>query len=172
MADEVARLAERLRHEGERTASFFEGLAPNRWDRPVYAAGPGWQVRQILAHFISAEAAYLHFIRQVLAGGPGLPQDFDIDAFNAAEVPQYSKETPAQLLDTYRRTRTQTVDLAASLSPTDLDREGYHPWFGVMKLGWFLRLCYNHNSIHTRDIRRALESGGPLPPAAPSTPPA
>lgn len=167
MADEVARLAERLRHEGERTASFFQGLKPDQWDSPVYTAGSGWQVRQVLAHFVSAEAAYLHFIRQVLAGGPGLPQGFDIDAFNEAEVPRYSLETPDQLLDSYRSTRKQTVDLAAALSPEDLDREGYHPWFGTMKLGWFLRLCYNHNSIHVRDIRKALETGAPLPPTPP-----
>lgn len=171
VADDVARIAERLRREGERTASFFEALAAEQWDSRVYAAGPGWHVRQVLAHFVSAEKAYVHFIRQVLAGGPGLPPDFDIDAFNASEVPQYSGETPDQLLASYRATRRQTVDLAASLSPQDLNREGYHPWFGSMKLGWFLRLCYNHNSIHVRDVRRALEAGSALPPE-PATPPA
>ncbi|MEX0788373.1 MAG: DinB family protein [Anaerolineales bacterium] len=158
---ESAHLARRLKEEGLRTVAFFQSLAAEDWDQSVYPGGSGWRVRDVLAHFVSAEGAYLRFLRDTLSGGPGLPKDFDIDAFNAAEVPGLSTRPPEELLDSYREIRAQTAALAASLSPEDLLRDGYHPWFGIMKIAWYLRLCYNHNSIHLRDVRRSLAAVDP-----------
>ena len=159
--EESARLALRLKEEGRRTVAFFQALATGDWDQSVYPGASGWRVRDVLAHFVSAEAAYLRFLRDTLSGGSGLPKDFDIDAFNAAEVPGLSSRPAEELLESYREIREQTAALAASLSAEDLLRDGYHPWFGVMKIAWYLRLCYNHNSIHLRDVRRALTAAGP-----------
>lgn len=159
--EESAHLARRLKEEGQRTVAFFESLAEGDWDQSVYPGASGWRVRDVLAHFVSAEAAYLRFLRETLAGGAGLPKDFDIDAFNAAEIPGLSARPPEELLGSYREVRAQTAALAASLSAQNLLLDGYHPWFGIMKIAWYLRLCYNHNSIHLRDVRRALAAVDP-----------
>lgn len=157
-AHEATHISRRLLEEGRRTVLFFVSLAPESWDQRVYPSASGWRVRDVLAHFVSAEAAYLKFLRAALVGGPGLPKDFDIDAFNASEVPTFSERPTGELLDSYRAIREQTAALAASLTSADLERDGYHPWFGAMKIAWYLRLCYNHNSMHLRDVRRALAS--------------
>jgi uncharacterized protein (TIGR03083 family) len=160
---ELDHLGQRLSSEGERTAAFFAGLASEMWEAPVYSTGPGWHVRDVLAHFVSAERGYLHYMRETVAGGPGVPRDFDIDAFNAVQVEALSAQTPEQLLEAFRTVRRQTCEFVQTLRPTDLDRIGYHPWFGEESLGFLLKLIYRHPMLHLRDARLALETGGPVP---------
>lgn len=156
-------LQQRLSDEGDKTAAFFGGLAPETWEAPVYSTGPGWHVRDVLAHFVSAERSYLHYMRETVAGGPGVPRDFDIDAFNAVQVRALSGQTPDQLLDAFRTVRRQTCDFVQTLGPFDLDRIGYHPWFGEESLRFLLKLIYRHPMLHVRDVRLAMETGGPVP---------
>jgi hypothetical protein len=160
--DELEHLQTRLRDEGARTAAFFEALPPAAWDNPVYVSGPAWRVRQVLAHFVSAERGYLHYMRDAASGGPGVPRDFDIDAFNAVEVDRLADLTPGQLLDEFLGVRRETVEFVAGLRPPDLDRIGYHPWFGDESMRFLLRLIYRHPMLHLRDIRAAMERGRPL----------
>jgi hypothetical protein len=158
----LARIRDRLKEEGEKTAAYFEALAEPDWDQQVYTTGSGWRVRQLLAHFISAERTFERFIRDVLKGGSGAPKDFDIDAFNESEVPELAAPPP-ELIGAYRATRLRTLQLLEEVGTTDLGLRGYHPWFGDSQLEDMLKLIYRHNIIHLRDIRRALKSGEPVP---------
>jgi uncharacterized damage-inducible protein DinB len=163
-AGERQRILRRLGAEMDRVVAFFESLPAEAWDKVVYDTGSEWRVHQVLAHFLSSERAYLRYIRDVLAGGPGVPRDLDIDAFNEAESPPLSLRPVDSLLAEYRQTRQELMQLTESLAESDLDRRGYHPWFGEMSLAFFLKLCYNHQSMHLREVRKAIELGRPLRP--------
>ncbi|MDI6768378.1 MAG: maleylpyruvate isomerase N-terminal domain-containing protein [Anaerolineales bacterium] len=52
-------LAERLRAEGEKTAAFFAALNTDQWQARVYTENTEWRVRDVLAHFISAEKSFI-----------------------------------------------------------------------------------------------------------------
>lgn len=166
MSTELARIQERLASEGEKTLAFFETLSSHEWDQQVYTTGSQWRVRQFLAHFVSAERAYMRFMRDVLQGGQGAPRDFDINAFNEAETPTLSRTPVPELMAAFRQVQAELIELSKSLTETDLSRVGYHPWFGEMELSWYLKLVYRHNMIHLRDIRQALQTGQPVPHAA------
>ncbi len=160
---ELEHLRQRLSDEGEKTADFFAGLTQQAWEAPVYSTGPGWHVRQVLAHFVSAERSYLHYMRDTVNGGPGVPRDFDIDAFNAVQVEALSGLTPPQLIEAFRDVRRGTCDFVTTLQPLDLERIGYHPWFGDESLRFLLKLIYRHPMLHLRDVRLAMETGAPVP---------
>jgi hypothetical protein len=162
LEETLDRIRTRLMEEGEKTAAYFESLSHADWDQRVYTTGSGWHVRQLLAHFISAERKFEHFIRDVLAGGPGAPRDFDIDGFNESEVPELDAH-PSDLIEAYRQTRQRTIDLMDEITSDDLHLRGYHPWFGDSQLEDMLKLIYRHNIIHVRDIRRALRTRLPVP---------
>ena len=163
LTSESDRLADRLQRDGEKTLEFFRGLAPGQWDQQVYTTGSGWNVQQILAHFVSAERAFNQLIVDVASGGQGAPRDLKIDDFNEAEVPRLGSQSREQLLQAFSDARGRSVELARGLAASDLERRGYHPWFGDMELRPMLKLVYRHNLIHLRDVRRALESGSPVP---------
>lgn len=163
MADEIRHLCRRLEQEGEKVCAFFESLPAKAWDQRVYTTGSQWQVRHLAAHFVTAERGYLHYLREAVAGGPGVPRDFDIDAFNESQVPMLQALTGPGLIDALRSVRRETVAFLAALKPTDLDLEGYHPWFGEGTLGFMVKLIYRHPMLHLRDVRQAIETGAPLP---------
>lgn len=168
MDRELERLRQRLIDEGRRVVETFTALPPAAWDQPVYTTDPGWRVRHILAHFVSSERTYLAYLRQAVAGGDGVPRDFDIDAFNRTEVPTLEPLPPPDLLAAFEQARAETVAFVSSLSPADLQRRGYHPWFGDADMLFILKLLYRHPMIHLRDVRQAVETGAPVPhnPAA------
>jgi hypothetical protein len=162
--DNQEQLARRLTESGEGAAAYFQSLSPAQWQVRVYSGDAPWTVRDLLAHFVSAERGYLRYLRGALAGDGGVPEDFDIDSFNAAEIPRWRQLPVEELLREFRLARHGMADLTLGLTPDDLERLAHHPWFGLRPIAWYLQLCYNHNSMHLRDIRRAI-NGHPNPPA-------
>ena len=158
MGQLTEQIANRLRKKGEETLGFFGGLAEGQWEAVVYTEGAAWTVHQVLCHFVSAERAFLRLFKNVLAGGEGTPEGFDVDGFNAAQVEQLRPRGSGELLDLFRAARREMVALVVEMDDADLEREGRHPFFGVDKMEQFLKLVYRHNMIHERDVRKALDA--------------
>lgn len=165
MNEELALVRRRLEEEGRKMAAFFEELAEGEWDQQVYVTGSGWRVRDLLAHFVSAERTYVEYISRLLRGGQGVGDDFDLNVFNETEVPLLAQRSKDELLAALRQAREDSVATVAALRPADLDRRGRHPWFGDTDLRSVLKLLYRHPMIHLRDARRALRSGMPVEPS-------
>jgi len=149
------RFAERLDLEGQKTLAFFRSLTPHQLDQAVYTDGSCWSGRQILAHFVSTEKAFADLIMDVLQGGPGAPEDFDIDIFNQRQVLSLDLDPPT-LLDRFEFLRGKNAGLVRQMQPADLSRTGRHPFLGEASLEEIIKLLYRHNQIHQRDIRRKL----------------
>jgi hypothetical protein len=178
MPDTPEILAQRLQTEGQKVLAFFGDLLPDQWEASVYAedqaaelsgkehAEPpagmeeeaGWRVRQVLAHFVSSEASFLRLIGDILTGGSGAPEDFDIDRFNRRKVADLASQTPAELLAQFAEHRQSTVELVSCLVQEDLKKTGRHPYLGVVPLTDTIKMIYRHNQIHLRDLRRVLRS--------------
>jgi hypothetical protein len=162
MESKLEHIRRRLINEGQKTSEFFEALAPQDRERQIYATGSGWRVKEILAHFISAERAYQRYLGEVLAGGFGPPDDLDIDQFNEADVSTFANIPFESLLDTYRQTRFDTVQFTYQMNEDDLQKVANHPWFDEKEIGWYLKLLYRHNTMHRMDIRKSIKLGTPL----------
>ena len=163
MANRQELILTRLLEEGRKTAAYFRTLGDAELAQVVYTTGPQWRARDILAHFVSAEQTLLMYGQQVLAGGSGAPEDFVIDEFNAIEVAGLRGEDAAALIAQFESARTATVAMVAGMADADFDRVGRHPWFGKVPMAQMLKLVYRHNMLHERDVRRALETGQPVP---------
>lgn len=162
MRDEVEHLARRLAQDGEKTLQFLRELPAEAWRAQVYTTGSAWAVREVLAHFVSAERWLKVLVEDVVNGGEGAPRDLDIDEFNEAQVPTLDAKGPDELLHDFEQARSASVELASSLAASDLSKIGYHPWFGEVEIRDMLKLVYRHNMIHLRDIRKALRNGEPV----------
>ena len=158
-----ALILKRLQEEGLKTAAYFRTLSEGDLAQVVYTSGPQWRARDILAHFVSAEQTLLMYGRQMLAGGSGAPDDFVIDEFNAIQVAGLRDVAPGALVTQFEIARAATADMVAGMSDADFDRIGCHPWFGRAPMEQMLKLVYRHNMLHERDVRRALETGRPVP---------
>jgi hypothetical protein len=156
MSETPERLAARLQAEGEKTRQFLADLSREQYLLPVYSEGVSWNIQDILAHFISAEKAFLLLLENVLQGGPGAPEGFDIDRFNEAEVKAMQDLPVDELLAGFEQQRLQTIAIVNNMSVEDLRRIGRHPFLGQTEMEDFIKLIYRHNQLHLRDIKRAM----------------
>jgi uncharacterized protein (TIGR03083 family) len=153
---ESQELAAKLTAEGLKIGDFFESLAADQWARQVYTEGTTWTVRDILAHLMTSERAFVKLFEQIRQGGAGVSEDFVIDRYNASQQARTRQATPGELLEAYRALRAQMVEWVSKLQPAELELTGRHPFLGITSLREMIKLIYIHNQTHLRDMRNTL----------------
>ena len=156
MTESPAFLADRLRVEGEKTTTFFANLKPGQWECKVYTEGDTWTVRSVLAHYITAERGFIKIFSGIRDGELGVPDDFDIDRYNASQQKKSKDLSPTELLGQFGSIRQQMIELVASFSALDLEKQGRHPFLGQTTLVEMIKLVYRHNQVHIRDLRKVI----------------
>jgi len=154
---EITELAEKLKTEGERFVSIFSGLTEEQWSQEVYTEGTTWTIRNVLAHFVTAERALVKLFEQIRQGGPGAADDFSIDRYNAAMQARTQELTPQELLEQYKQVRANSVAWVAGLQENELEIIGRHPFLEVTTIREMIKLLYIHNQTHYRDMKKAIK---------------
>lgn len=153
----VDALAAKLEKGRLKTFEIFNAFTPDQWQLLVYP-DPPWQVRHLLAHFVSAESQLLALAQDVAGGGPGAPPDFDYDSFNAAEQIRLEGLPPAELIDLLNQERLETITWIHTLDAGRLDKIGRHPVLGQVSVETLIISIYGHQLLHMRELSRALTS--------------
>ena len=151
-------LEQKLRAEGERTLTFFKSLSAQSWAQIVFE-GEGdqqWSVRDVFEHLITSEEGLRLIFRDVASGGPGVQEGFSIDESNQRAKGKLAGLSLDQLFERYLACRHRTSDFAGTLSDAKLATVGRHPFLGPSKLEDMLRLVNLHNSMHVKDVKKAI----------------
>jgi uncharacterized damage-inducible protein DinB len=154
---EVTELAQKLKSEGEKMISIFANLPDDQWTQEVYTEGTTWTIRNVLSHFVTSERGLVKLFEQIRQGGAGSSDDFSIDRYNASMQERTKDLPPKELLEQYRQVRAHTVEWVSSLSQTDLDITGRHPFLGQTVLREMIKLLYIHNLTHYRDMKKVFK---------------
>jgi hypothetical protein len=157
MSERVDKLLARLRKGGDKTLGIFGSLGPAQWGVVLYEEPYPWTARDLLVHFVSAEDALLQAAQNIAAGGPGAPEGFDYDAFNADEQKRLADVSPEQLLADMQAARQRTIEWLAGLQEADMDRVGRHPALGEITLEDFVNVIYGHQLMHMRELMPLLD---------------
>ena len=139
------------------TISLYESLSSEQLKVQVYK-DPDWTVKQVLAHFITIEKSMHRLFNDILSGGPGSPDDFDVDRFNQTQPVKLDPLSLDELIARYTKVRQKTITIVKNMSEDDLAREGRHAFHGPDKLGRFIRWAYEHVQLHEADLRKVLET--------------
>jgi hypothetical protein len=156
MTDTPSFLAERLQTEGEKTIAFFNALEDEKWNNSVYTENSIWTVRNILVHFVTTEQGFIQLFKDVIAGGKGAREDFDIDRFNAGQQVRMQDVSPRDLVVFFSNVRSEMITLVSGLTQDELSLQGRHPFLGSTTLCEMIKMVYRHNQIHHRDLRKAI----------------
>jgi hypothetical protein len=149
-------LVARLRKGAGKTTLILSSLSDDQWNIALYSEPHIWTVRNMLAHFLSSEIGLLRIAQDIAAGGPGAPEGFDYNAFNASEQDRLAGLPPDKLLASLASAREATLAWLAELGEADLDRMGCHPALGEITLETFVNVIYGHQLMHMRDLQRLL----------------
>lgn len=145
-----------LKNNEAEIIELFEGLNAEQLATTLYPEDPGWSVQQVLAHFITIERSMQWLFRNILAGGPGAPEDFDYHRFNRTQPPKLDGLSLEALFDAFRSVRRETIQIVTDMQDSDFDREGRHAYHGHGKLERFIVWAYEHARMHLDDIRDRL----------------
>lgn len=150
-------LAERLKKEGEKVVAYFASLTDEQWSVEVYTEGDTWTVRNVLAHFVTAERGLHKLFESIREGGLGASDEFSIDRYNARQQEKAKDLSPTELLEQFTDVRADLAKWVSKLSQEDLVKEGRHPFMGQVQLGEMIKMIYLHNQLHFRDFRKQVE---------------
>jgi hypothetical protein len=151
-------IAAELERNLRETVSFFRSLSPAELRTQVYSDGAQWTVQQVLAHFVAIEGSMHKLFKNMLAGGPGAPPDFDFERFNRTQTPKLDCLSLDDLVTRFTAVRQETVRIVREMQEEDLDREGLHAFHGHGRLDRFIRWAYEHVRLHAEDIRNVLKN--------------
>jgi hypothetical protein len=154
MKDRRADIIAELKKNLEDTIVFLRSLKPQELGIQVYEDGAKWTVKQVLAHFVTIEGTMQWLFKDILAGGPGSPEDFDVDRFNRSQPKKLDGLSIAELITQFKSVREKTISIVTAMSDADFDREGRHAFHGHGKLERFIRWTYEHVNLHLDDIRK------------------
>jgi uncharacterized protein (TIGR03083 family) len=154
---ETVELAEKLKLEGGKLSGFFAELTDGQWRTEVYTEGSVWTIRNILAHLVTSERAFVQLFERIRQTGEGVPEDFSIDRYNARQQEKTAELTPQELLDQFKAVRADMIQWVLGIGDSDLEKTGRHPFLGVTTLREMIKMIYIHNQLHARDLRRALK---------------
>ena len=157
MADRRDEIAGELERGMAETVSLFKSLSPENLRMKLYQDGAQWTVQQVLAHFTAIERSMHRLFKDILAGGPGAPPDFDFERYNLSQTRKYDGLTFDELIERFKEVRQETIRIVREMKEEDLDREGLHAFHGRGKLDRFIRWAYEHVRIHEDDIHEALK---------------
>ncbi|MDX1686357.1 MAG: DinB family protein [Candidatus Promineifilaceae bacterium] len=144
----------------ETREEFFQlarRIEESEWTHPIYTHGEEWSAADVLRHVTDAEKGMLATMRDILAGGGGAPEDFDIDRWNRSRVARAKEKTPAELLAQMEENRAELLAFIEELDPEDLDEEGRHASLQIMSIEEILHRIADHERQHMADLRQALE---------------
>jgi hypothetical protein len=154
---EVTELAEKLKSEGDKMVSIFGGIRDDQWSQEVYTEGTIWTIRNILAHFVTAERGLVKLFEQIRQGGAGAADDFSIDRYNAAMQERTKELRPQELLEQYKQVRANSVAWVSGLKDNELEITGRHPFLETTTIREMIKLLYIHNQTHYRDMKKAMK---------------
>ena len=137
--------------------ALFKSLSSHELSIQVYQDGAQWTVQQVLAHFITIERSMQWLFKDILAGGPGSPEGFDVERFNRTQPRKLDGKTGDELIAQFKSVRNDTVSIVRSMSDADFDREGRHAFHGHGKLERFITWAYEHVGLHLEDLRKRLQ---------------
>ncbi len=149
-------LIARLEKGHRKTLETLSQLSPEGWQQIIYHE-QDWTVQDLLAHFVAAENYLRDVAQNVAAGGPGAPQDFDLDAINERARAQLADRSPQQLLADLDQARQRTLVLVRTLDDGQLHNTGRHPGLGGVNLETMILSLYGHQLLHMRDLQARMK---------------
>jgi len=156
MDNQYLELQNELAGSRQALQDLLAGLSAAEWETAVYTENATWQVIDLLRHLTEAESSMLRLMTLIRDGGAGVPDDFDLDRWNASRIKKTLGKSTDDLLAEMAQNRANLLAFMASLDETDWGKKGRHGSGHVLSIAEICAVIAEHEATHTADIRAAL----------------
>ena len=151
-----AELYGKLEASRQALLAVVAGLGEADWETAVFAEDASWHVLDLLRHLTDAENSMIALMARIRDGGEGVPEDFDLDRWNAVRLRKSQAKTPPDLVADLRQNRANLLAFMAALTEEDWAKKGRHGSGRIMSIEEICHIIADHERLHTRDIQAAL----------------
>lgn len=157
MTDEEKQgLLTQLQTTRQELKTLLTGLTDAQWETAVYSEESTWTIADLLRHLTGAESSMTKLMTLIRDGGEGVPEDFDLNRWNARVV-QKTKEIPTSaLFAEMEQNRAGLIDFINSLADADWEKKGRHGSGHILSITQICQLIAAHEATHTADIQKIV----------------
>lgn len=156
MSEVVNDLVDKFQEQGEKVINFVNSIPDGVLDKQLYDDGAQWTIRQTLVHLVESEESIPKLLNNILAGGEGVPSDFDLDRYNLSKVKRIGELGKDEIISRLTDLRKETIAFIKGLLEEQLEISGRHPFLGESTIQEMLRIMLVNSNGHLRDIRKAI----------------
>ena len=131
-----------------------EGWGEQEWNTIVYGEGEDWTATDVLRHLMYAESDMTRLMARIQQGEGGVPEDFDLDRWNAGRVRRAKTKSPAELLAALETSRAELLAYMDTLEEEDWEKKGRHGSMMIMSIEDILNRIGEHEMYHAWHLRR------------------
>ena len=156
MIDQRAELRMKLEANRQALLALLAGLSEAEWETAVYTESANWQVIDLLRHLTEAESSMTRLMALIRDGGPGVPEDFDLDRWNASRIKKTIGKSTDELFAGMAQNRADLLAFMDSLDESDWAKKGRHGSGRILSIEEICQIIADHEQHHTQDIRQTL----------------
>jgi uncharacterized damage-inducible protein DinB len=141
--------------------TVLQSLDDDQWDSVIYSENESWRISDLLRHLNAAEYDMTQLIERIRSGESGVPEDFDLNRWNARSVRKALDKSPAQMMAEMEQNRKALLELIDSLQDDEWALEGRHGSLRIMSVEQILQRIADHEVEHAADIRESVSQNRP-----------
>lgn len=130
----------------------------DRWDEQLYADGAQWTIRQLLIHLMLADKGHNSMVMMAAKGTHIIPEDYDIDRYNASSVRKNDALSPADARAALRQSRAELLAWIDAVEDSVLDIETRHASLQILPIYKIFNIMAWHEKEHADDIAKHLDA--------------
>ena len=120
---------------------------------PAHEICPGWTTKQIISHITAWEIVIQKAIQAFSAGDPPyFLREQDFDRFNQAAVNFRAEWSLEEVLQEWKKIRSDLRTMILDLDPDRLDEELVLPWGSERTLAELIEILGEHETEHMENI--------------------
>lgn len=120
---------------------------------------PAWTAKEVIAHLVGWDKVSSDSLSSFIQGG--IPDKVALDgddAFNNASVQTYAGLSFEETVQEWEKERQRLLEMLIALSDEQLDEKITYPWGGEDSIAKMLLFLSEHDTQHTNDIIRIIQS--------------
>ena len=156
LADRKHELRDHLNATREALLKIVGSLQPDDWERKVQGDDGQWTLKQVMLHLATSETGQIGTGRAMMAEKQTIPDDFDLNRYNARQVEKNAAKTPPEILFGLAESRQKLLAFLDEVSAADFEKRGKHARGDVLTLEQLFYRIGEHEADHTELIRQAL----------------
>ncbi|MFX1514036.1 MAG: DinB family protein [Promethearchaeota archaeon] len=149
-------LNNKLKVVREEVIETIKNFSKNDLEKKVFSHKESWTIFEVIKHLNSSENGMIRLMQNILQGGEGVPEDFDLKRYNKRQVEKQVDISYEELLQNLEKNRKDLLQFMDTLEGEDFQKKGRHGSLKTMTIEEIINKIADHETDHLMKIKKIL----------------